>query len=175
MATKLRPVAIVPVKAVLSTLTALSQGSLPVACAYTGSAARNIRAGIPHLRECLRIQMKRGRLMERMLCIDSFRLRFPAMLPSGRTSWSECRAGPNGRPMLSRGVGMQIRHTLNFALEGLRKHRERRAGWQWKSCQTIPFRDDQEEHRTAARVKARRNAMSEYSSPLRAPQCGQNI
>ena len=49
---------------------------------------------------------------------------------------------------------MQIRHTLNFALEGLRKHRERRAGWQWKSCQTIPPRDDQEEHRTAARVKA---------------------
>src|ERR1700677_341476 len=50
MATRLRPWAIVPVKAVLRTLTALSHGSLPV-WAYTGSAARKSSDGVSHRME----------------------------------------------------------------------------------------------------------------------------
>ncbi len=48
-------------KAVLSTLTALSHGSLPVLWAYTGTAARKSSEGASHLRQCVCSAARRGR------------------------------------------------------------------------------------------------------------------
>src|SRR6266568_2974196 len=67
MATNDSPVAIVPVKAVLRTLTTLSHGSLPL-CAYTGRADNRNRGTARRVRRRLRAQRKKGRRFDgRML------------------------------------------------------------------------------------------------------------
>jgi hypothetical protein len=101
MATSDSPVAIVPVNAVLRTLTALSHGSLPVDCAYTGSAVSKSSEGVSHLRQCAHNAVKRWRgrfVMNVSMC--SFHLR----LGEGHSPFamSGAKVGRIGRSVVCR-------------------------------------------------------------------------
>ncbi len=72
------------------------------------------------------------------------------------------------------GVGYAESAYPRLLAEGLRRQGVGGRGWQWKSYQTIPFRHGQQRGPHGGASQGRRNVMPECSSPLRAPQCGQN-